>query len=77
MTIGHLDSSIKSPELCFQELVDLKNELLIKYPDMSLELSMGMSSDLEAAIKMGSSNVRVGSAIFGAREYKTVENATL
>lgn len=31
-------------------------------------LSMGMSSDFETAIRYGSTNVRVGSAIFGARE---------
>ena len=30
-------------------------------------LSMGMSADLEAAIHAGSTQVRVGSAIFGAR----------
>jgi uncharacterized pyridoxal phosphate-containing UPF0001 family protein len=30
-------------------------------------LSMGMSADLEAAIHGGSTMVRVGSAIFGAR----------
>ena len=30
-------------------------------------LSMGMSADLEAAIHAGSTLVRVGSAIFGAR----------
>lgn len=32
-------------------------------------LSMGMSADLEAAIASGSTMVRVGSAIFGARTY--------
>jgi uncharacterized pyridoxal phosphate-containing UPF0001 family protein len=32
-------------------------------------LSMGMSGDLEAAIASGSTMVRVGSAIFGARHY--------
>lgn len=32
-------------------------------------LSMGMSADLEAAIMEGATIVRVGSAIFGAREY--------
>jgi len=32
-------------------------------------LSMGMSADLEAAITSGSTLVRVGSAIFGARQY--------
>jgi pyridoxal phosphate enzyme (YggS family) len=34
-------------------------------------LSMGMSDDLEAAIAAGSTLVRVGSAIFGARSPKT------
>jgi len=32
-------------------------------------LSMGMSADLEAAIASGSTMVRVGSAIFGGRQY--------
>jgi PLP dependent protein len=32
-------------------------------------LSMGMSSDFEAAIAHGATHIRVGSAIFGAREY--------
>lgn len=32
-------------------------------------LSMGMSSDFEAAIAHGATHVRVGSAIFGARTY--------
>lgn len=34
-----------------------------------IELSMGMSGDFEQAIQMGSTNVRVGSTIFGARDY--------
>ncbi len=32
-----------------------------------IALSMGMSSDFEAAIQLGATHVRVGSAIFGAR----------
>ena len=35
----------------------------------ALVLSMGMSGDYEEAIKRGSSSVRVGSTIFGARAY--------
>jgi pyridoxal phosphate enzyme (YggS family) len=31
-------------------------------------LSMGMSADFEAAIQLGATHVRIGSAIFGARE---------
>lgn len=33
------------------------------------ELSMGMSSDFEKAVAQGATYVRVGSAIFGARDY--------
>ena len=33
------------------------------------QLSMGMSSDFESAIAQGATHVRVGSAIFGEREY--------
>jgi PLP dependent protein len=32
-------------------------------------LSMGMSADIEAAILEGSTMVRIGTAIFGARDY--------
>ena len=35
------------------------------------ELSMGMSSDYQIAIQEGSTLVRVGSAIFGTRQYNT------
>ena len=33
------------------------------------QLSMGMSADFETAIKFGATHVRVGTALFGAREY--------
>jgi PLP dependent protein len=36
----------------------------------NVELSMGMSDDFEIAIRMGSTNVRVGSKIFGQRPTK-------
>ncbi len=40
------------------------------YPHFSPEiLSMGMSGDYEIAIEQGSNMVRIGSAIFGARNY--------
>ena len=35
----------------------------------NIELSMGMSNDFEEAIQMGSTNIRVGSSIFGARNF--------
>ena len=39
-------------------------------------LSMGMSGDFEAAIAAGATHVRVGSAIFGARDYAARGAAT-
>ena len=44
--------------------VDLQTALALPQFDT---LSMGMSADLEAAIQAGSSMVRVGTAVFGAR----------
>ena len=43
-----------------------------KYDNISMEyLSMGMSGDYETAIEHGANMVRVGSAIFGQRDYST------
>ncbi|KAA0259184.1 YggS family pyridoxal phosphate-dependent enzyme [Deferribacter autotrophicus] len=44
--------------------LDVKSKYDIEY------LSMGMSDDFEIAIEEGSNMVRIGSAIFGKREYK-------
>ena len=43
-------------------------ELISKYPDLNV-LSMGMSADLELAREKGATFVRVGTDIFGEREY--------
>lgn len=53
----------------FTQMHDCFLSLKAQYPQVDT-LSMGMSSDLDAAIKAGSTMVRVGTAIFGAREYK-------
>ena len=54
-----------------EEFSSLKNEFdQLKNRHSKLEvLSMGMSGDYQLAIKNGSNMVRVGSAIFGARNY--------
>ena len=61
----------------FHTLHEYFNLLKTKYfshnPDFK-ELSMGMSEDYPIAIEEGSTLVRVGSAIFGARNYGKVEN---
>lgn len=61
----------------FRTLHEYFNLLKTKYfnnnPDFR-ELSMGMSEDYPIAIEEGSTLIRVGSAIFGARNYGKVEN---
>lgn len=42
--------------------------LKVRYPSVDT-LSLGMSDDMEAAIAAGSTLVRIGTAIFGARDY--------
>ena len=46
----------------------LKTEYFSENPDFK-ELSMGMTSDYQIAIEEGSTMIRVGSAIFGERDY--------
>lgn len=55
-----------------QRLVECRQAVAtaLSCPPTSLELSMGMSHDFELAARMGSTNVRVGSSIFGARAPK-------
>jgi len=51
----------------FDQLRQLLTELQIAQPELDT-LSMGMSADMEAAIAEGATIVRVGTAIFGARD---------
>ena len=48
--------------------VDIQNKSIDNNIDVSL-LSMGMSGDFETAIEEGATHVRVGTSIFGARDY--------
>ena len=51
----------------YEELKSMRNEL----PDARIDtLSMGMSGDYELAVKHGSTLVRIGSGLFGARIYR-------
>eukprot|EP00878_Enallax_costatus_P009568 GHUV01009998.1.p1 GENE.GHUV01009998.1~~GHUV01009998.1.p1 ORF type:complete len:254 (+),score=36.61 GHUV01009998.1:213-974(+) len=69
MTIGMPDYSSRPENFtCLGECRSQVAAALGIDPEQ-LELSMGMSGDFEQAIEMGSTNVRVGSTIFGARDY--------
>lgn len=52
----------------FAQMRTLLSELQQQHPQMDT-LSMGMSGDMDAAIAEGSTMVRIGTAIFGARDY--------
>ena len=54
----------------FSKLKTLYNHHKKQYPDFTT-LSMGMSGDYKLAIKNGSTMIRVGSSIFGSRNYLT------
>jgi PLP dependent protein len=56
---------------CFKVLAKCRDETLKALDLESLELSMGMSDDFPEAIAHGATNIRVGSTIFGARDYTT------
>jgi pyridoxal phosphate enzyme (YggS family) len=54
----------------FRNLRDLRDGLSTRIGRMLPVLSMGMSHDFEIAIEEGATEVRVGSALFGARQVK-------
>ena len=58
----------------FEEIRNLSVDITAKkYDNVSMEiLSMGMSDDFADAIAHGSTMIRIGTAIFGARDYTTV-----
>ena len=53
----------------FRTLRELRDEVAEREGLDWPELSMGMSHDFETAIGEGATMVRVGTAIFGARDY--------
>jgi uncharacterized pyridoxal phosphate-containing UPF0001 family protein len=54
----------------FSRLRVLRDEMAAAYPRLSFaELSMGMSHDFPVAIAEGATQVRIGTALFGARTY--------
>jgi len=68
MTIGALKGD---PTQDFQKLVNVQQQVCeqLHIPKSEVELSMGMSNDYEKAIAHGSTNLRIGSLIFGERHY--------
>ncbi|WP_114634025.1 YggS family pyridoxal phosphate-dependent enzyme [Vibrio splendidus] len=68
MSIPANVSDYQSQLNAFSQLAELQQKLAAKYPNIDT-LSMGMSGDMDAAVEAGSTMVRIGTAIFGARDY--------
>lgn len=71
MTIGLPGSSAEEIRPSYADLRELSERLITAgvLPAEATELSMGMSNDFELAIAEGATMVRVGSSVFGARDY--------
>ena len=70
MTIPPADATREENIAYFEKVRALYVDISRKMYDNGLEyLSMGMSGDFADAIRAGANMVRVGSAIFGARDY--------
>ncbi len=71
MTIGTFTDSEAQQRKEFSLLRSLKEKINAAEPAKPLtELSMGMTHDFETAIDEGATIIRVGTAVFGEREYK-------
>ncbi|MFZ7198231.1 YggS family pyridoxal phosphate-dependent enzyme [Avibacterium avium] len=70
MTIPAPTQNIAEQKQAFSQMQQLFQQLKTALPECQIDtLSMGMSDDLTAAIECGSTMVRIGTAIFGARNY--------
>jgi pyridoxal phosphate enzyme (YggS family) len=68
MTMAPFTDDKKKIRKSFSDLRKLKDKLNNQGFDLK-ELSMGMTNDFEIAIEEGSTMLRIGSAIFGQRQY--------
>ncbi len=71
MTVPPFTEDPEQARPYFRHLRELRDQIAARrLPAVSMdELSMGMSHDFEVAVEEGSTCVRVGTAIFGARNY--------
>ena len=71
MTVPPFTDDPEGARPFFRRLRELRDQIAARnLPGINMdELSMGMSHDFEVAIEEGSTCVRLGTAIFGARDY--------
>ena len=70
MAIPAPTDNVAEQEADFSQMEQLFEQLKAALPHQQIDtLSMGMTDDMQSAIKCGSTMVRIGTAIFGARDY--------
>ena len=69
MGMASLTDDINKIRIEFKSLKTLFEKLKVQNPELSI-LSMGMSADYKIAIEEGSNMVRIGSLLFGDRNYE-------
>jgi hypothetical protein len=70
MTVPPFLEDLSAVRPYFSRLRILRDRLAAAHPRLSFaELSMGMSHDFSVAIAEGATQVRIGTALFGARDY--------
>jgi len=70
MTVPPYSEDPEDARPYFRQLRELREHLAQAHPALSFDqLSMGMSGDFAVAIEEGSTMVRIGTALFGHREY--------
>ena len=67
MTIAPLSEDMDVARRTFDALRTISDDLSARFGVALPELSMGMSSDMDEAVRAGSTLVRIGTALFGAR----------
>ena len=72
MTVAPFTEDPETNRIYFKKMKDLSVDISSKNIDnISMNvLSMGMTGDFEVAIEEGATHIRVGTGIFGARDYK-------
>lgn len=68
MAIPKPESEPEQQKIALRKMKDLFNRLQQQFESVDT-LSMGMSDDMASAIECGSTMVRIGTAIFGERDY--------
>lgn len=72
MTVAPFSENPEDVRWVFRKMKNIFDEISgMNYKNTQMKyLSMGMTNDFEIAIEEGANIIRIGTAIFGAREYK-------